>query len=86
MVGLRDSWAALNVSSTTVGLPGGKMPKTGSTTTRDIVQAEQFALSVVQSRPTPCRHVYLHSFKCQGTRDTLTRSESKRGAVSDAAT
>ena len=57
MVGLRDSWATPNVSSTTVGLPGGKMPKTGSITTRDIGQAEQFAFSVVHRRPTPCRHV-----------------------------
>jgi hypothetical protein len=57
VVGLRDSWATPNVSSTTVGLPGGKMPKTGSITTRDIGQAEQFAFSVVHRRPTPCRHV-----------------------------
>jgi hypothetical protein len=72
VVGLRDSWATPNVSSTTVGLPGGKMPTTGLITTRDIGQAEQFAFSVVHRRPTPCRHVYLRSFKCQGTRDTLT--------------
>jgi predicted flavoprotein YhiN len=57
VVGLRDSWATLKVSSTTMGLPGGKMPKTGSPTTRDIAQAEQFALSVVQSRPTQCQYV-----------------------------
>jgi hypothetical protein len=37
------------------GLPDGKMPTTGSPTTRDIGQAEQFAFSVVQGRPTLCR-------------------------------
>ena len=59
MVGLRDSWATLKVSSTTRGLPGGKMAQTGSTTTRDIEQAEHFALSVVQRRPTQFRCVLL---------------------------
>jgi hypothetical protein len=37
------------------------MPTTGSPTTGDIAQAEQFALSVVQSRPTQCRYAYFRS-------------------------
>ena len=55
------------------------MPTTGSTTTEDIGQAEQFALSVVQRRPTQCRHVYLCSDTCLGTRGTFTPNcERKR--------
>jgi hypothetical protein len=46
-VGLRDSWGALKVSSITMGLADGSMPATGSPTTRDIGQAEQFAINVV---------------------------------------
>ena len=57
MVGLKGCSEAPKVSSTTRGLPGGKMPTTGSPTTEDIGQAEQFAFSVVQSRPTRCRYV-----------------------------
>ena len=48
------------------------MPTTGSTTTEDIGQVEQFAFSVVQSRPTQCRYVYLRSDTCLGTRGTFT--------------
>jgi len=61
------------------------MPTTGSTTTRGIGQAEQFALSVVQCRPTQCRHVcrhvYLCSDTCLGTRGTFTPNceRKKRG-------
>ena len=55
------------------------MPTTGSPTTEVIGQAEQFALSVVQSRPTECRHVYLRSDTHLGTRGTLTpKCERKR--------
>ena len=48
------------------------MLTTGSPTTEDIEQAEQFALSVVQSRPTQCRYVYLRSGTRLGTRGTFT--------------
>jgi hypothetical protein len=39
------------------------MPTTGSLTIRDIGQAETFALSAVQGRPTQCRHVNFRSDK-----------------------
>jgi hypothetical protein len=81
VVGLRDSWEAPKVSSTTRVLPGGKIPTTGSTTTEDIGQAEQVAFRVVQGRPTQCRHVYLRSDTCLGTRGTFTRSASERDAA-----
>ena len=55
------------------------MPTTDSTTTEDIGQAEQVALSVVQGRPTQCRHVYLRSDTHLGTRGTFTpKCERKR--------
>ena len=55
------------------------MPTTGSTTTEDIGQAEQFALSLVQSRPTQCRYVYLPFDTNSGTRGTFTpKCERKR--------
>jgi hypothetical protein len=55
------------------------MLTTGSPTTEDIGQAEQFALSVVQGRPTQCRHVYLRSETHLGTRGTFTpKCERKR--------
>jgi hypothetical protein len=55
------------------------MPTTDSTTTEDIGQAEQFAFSVVQGRPTQCRHVYLRSDTHLGTRGTFTpKCERKR--------
>jgi hypothetical protein len=55
------------------------MPTTGSPTTEDIGQAEQVALSVGQSRPTQCRHVYLGSDTHLGTRGTFTpKCERKR--------
>jgi len=47
VVGLKGCSEAPKISSTTMSLPGGKMPTTGSTTTEDIGQAEQVALSVV---------------------------------------
>ena len=47
MVGLRGRSEAPKVSSTRGGLPGGKMPTTGSPTTEDIEQAGLFAFSVV---------------------------------------
>ena len=79
MVGLKGCSEAPRVSSTTMGLQGGKMPTTGSTTIRGIGQAEQFALSVVQGRPTQCRYVYLCSDTCLGTRGTFTpKCERKR--------
>jgi hypothetical protein len=52
VVGLKGCSEAPKVSSTTRGLPDGKIPTTGSPTTEDIGQAEQFAFSVVQGRPT----------------------------------
>jgi hypothetical protein len=79
VVGLRDSWEAPKVSSTTRSLPDGKMPTTGSPITEVIGQAELFALSVVQGRPTQCRYVYLRSDTCLGTRGTFTpKCERKR--------
>jgi hypothetical protein len=79
VVGLRDSWEAPKVSSITMCLPDRKMPTTGSPTTEVIGQAEQFALSVVQSRPTQCRYVYLRSDTRLGTRGTFTPNcERKR--------
>jgi hypothetical protein len=52
---------------------------TGSPTTEDIGQAEQFALSVVQSRPTQGCYVYLRSDTCLETRGTFTpKCERKR--------
>ena len=81
MVGLKGCSEAPKpkVSSTTMGLPDGKMPTTGSPTTEDIGQAEQFALSVVQGRPTQCRDVSLRSDMCLGTRGTFTpKCERKR--------
>jgi hypothetical protein len=50
-VGLRDSSATQKHSSATRGLPGGKIPTTGSPTTEDIGQAGLFASSIAQSRP-----------------------------------
>jgi hypothetical protein len=47
VVGLKGCSEAPKVLSTTMGLADGKMPTTGSTTTEDIVQAEQLAFSVV---------------------------------------
>jgi hypothetical protein len=79
VVGLRGCWEAPIASSTTMGLPDGKIPTTGSPTTEVIRQAEQFAFSVVQGRPTQCRHVYLRSDTCLGTRGTFTpKCERKR--------
>src|SRR5215212_4436997 len=46
-VGLRDSWEAPIASSTTMGLPGGKIPTTGSNTTEDIAQPALYASRVV---------------------------------------
>src|SRR5215212_9895528 len=54
-VGLRDSSETRKHSSATRGLPGGRMPKTGSPTTEDIGQAGLFASSVAQSRPSTRR-------------------------------
>ena len=54
-VGPRDSSETRKHSFATRGLPGGKMPTTGSTTIEDIGQAEQVAFSVVHCRPTQCR-------------------------------
>src|SRR5215218_10805660 len=54
-VGLRDSSETRKHSSATRGLPGGKIPTTGSTTTEDIGQAGLFASSVAQSRPSTIR-------------------------------
>jgi hypothetical protein len=79
VVGLKGCSEAPKVSSITGGLPGGKMLTTGSTTTEDIGQAEQVALSVVQGRPTQCRHEYLRSDTHLGTRGTFTpKCERKR--------
>ena len=49
-VGLKDCSEARKHSYTTMGLAGGRMPATGSTTTRDIGQAEQFAPRMGNSR------------------------------------
>jgi hypothetical protein len=58
------------------------MPTTGSPTTEVIGQAEQFALSVVQSRPTQCRHTCI----CAPTRAWELEGLSHRSASeSDAA-
>ena len=52
---------------------------TGSPTTEDIGQAEQFALSLVQSRPTQWPYVYLPFDTNSGTRGTFTpKCERKR--------
>jgi hypothetical protein len=79
VVGLKGCSEAPKVSSTTGGLPDGKIPTTGSTITEVIGQAEQFAFSVGQSRPTQCRHVYLCSDTCLETRGTfIPKCERKR--------
>jgi hypothetical protein len=79
VVGLKGCSEAPKVSSTTGGLPDGKILTTGSPTTEVIGQAEQFAFSLVQGRPTQCRHVYLRSDACLGTRETFTpKCERKR--------
>jgi hypothetical protein len=55
------------------------MPTTGSPTTEDIGQAEQFAFRVVQSRSTRCRQVYVRSDRNLGTKSTFTpKCERKR--------
>jgi hypothetical protein len=51
-LGLKGCSEAPKVSSTTRGLPDGKMPTTGSPITEVIGQAEQFAFSVMKGRPT----------------------------------
>jgi len=47
VVGLKGCSEAPKVSSTTRGLPGGKIPTTGSNTIEDIAQPVLFASSVV---------------------------------------
>ena len=55
------------------------MLTTGSPTTEDIGQAEQFAFSMVQGRPTQGYYVYLRSGTRLGTRGTFTpKCERKR--------
>jgi hypothetical protein len=48
------------------------MPTTGSPTTEDIGQAEQFAFSVVQGRRTQCRYAYFLSNTRLGTGGVFT--------------
>jgi hypothetical protein len=50
VVGLKVCSEAPKISSTTGGLPDGKLPTTGSPITEDIGQAEQFALRKGNSR------------------------------------
>jgi hypothetical protein len=63
VVGLKGCSEAPEVSSTTRGLPGGKMPTTGSPTTEDIEQAGLFAFSVVLG-------ARLHAAMCMCKSDT----------------
>src|SRR5919112_5162566 len=56
--GLRDSSETRKPSSATRGLPGGRIPTTGSPITEDIAQAGLFASNVAQSRPSTFRRVW----------------------------
>ena len=82
-IGLRYSWEARKVSSTMGSLSVGKLPKTGPPTIRDIAQAEQFALNVVQRRPTQCRYAYFRSSTRLGTGGCFTPKceRERRGCV-----